>query len=191
MTIFKQVSWTHPSPICNRLVKCPKLMSLVESVSNTRSMFWSCHWLGKSSYKCRTYNWLIILNWDRRKCFNIKKWHTLSLKLGFFFRSNPKSAIRKTGMTASCPEREVKVGAERELVKEIEMRERKKDRKRKKDTERKSGCGCRANASLSLSMQREGGINPVSYIKRNTIHVKERWDALKWMITDSLKITAA
>lgn len=27
--------------------------------------------------------------------------------------------------------------------------------------------------------QREGGINPLSYIKRNTIHVKERWDALK------------
>lgn len=24
-----------------------------------------------------------------------------------------------------------------------------------------------------------GGINPVSYIKRNTIRVKERWDALK------------
>lgn len=37
----------------------------------------------------------------------------------------------------------------------------------------------------------EGDINPMSYIKRNTIRVRERWDALKWMITDSLKITAA
>lgn len=37
----------------------------------------------------------------------------------------------------------------------------------------------------------EGDINPMSYIKRNTIRVMERWDALKWMITDSLKITAA
>lgn len=27
--------------------------------------------------------------------------------------------------------------------------------------------------------QREGGINPLSYIKRNTIRVMERWDALK------------
>lgn len=25
----------------------------------------------------------------------------------------------------------------------------------------------------------EGDINPMSYIKRNTIRVKERWDALK------------
>lgn len=37
----------------------------------------------------------------------------------------------------------------------------------------------------------EGDINPMSYIKRNTICVRERWNALKWMITDSLKITAA
>lgn len=42
--------------------------------------------------------------------------------------SNPESAIRKTGMTASCPEREVKVVSEKELVKEIEKKERKKER---------------------------------------------------------------
>lgn len=44
--------------------------------------------------------------------------------------SNPKSAMRKIGMTASCLEREEKVVAERELVKEIEMRERKKEEER-------------------------------------------------------------
>lgn len=44
--------------------------------------------------------------------------------------SNPKSAIRKTAMTASCPEREEKVVTERELVKEIETGERKKEEER-------------------------------------------------------------
>lgn len=44
--------------------------------------------------------------------------------------SNPKSAIRKTAMTTSCPEREEKVVTERELVKEIETRERKKEEER-------------------------------------------------------------
>lgn len=181
MTIFKQVSWTHPSPICNWLVKRPKLMPLVESASNSQSMFWLCHFLGKSAYKCLTYNWLNILNWDRRKCFNIKKMTHFFTQMRIS-SSNPKSAIRKTGMTASCLEREEKVVAERELVKEIEMRERKKEEERHWKKER---------LWLTSEMQRERGINPVSYIKRNTIHVKERWDALKWMITDSLKITAA
>jgi len=67
---------------------------------------------------------------------------------------------------SSCPERERERGgksvwSERELAKE-----RKKGRKKER-------------LWLTSKMQREGGINPVSYIKRNTIHVKERWDALK------------
>lgn len=61
-------------------------------------------------------------------------------------------------MTATSPE----------IVNSKEQGKKKKEKKKEE-----------ALSADKRERQREGGINPLSYIKRNTIHVKERWDALK------------